>query len=58
MYKGCAATIGRQGSNQAIRFLVYGEIMRVLEDVSFIPYTLKLMMGGGFAGVVSTMCKP
>ncbi len=39
VYKGCFPTICRQGSNQAIRFLVYEEVYGVLEVPPFLSPT-------------------
>jgi len=51
LYKGLGPTICKQGSNQAIRFLVYNDLSKILKE--YIPYTPAIMVAGGVAGAVS-----
>ena len=48
---GLGPTICKQGSNQAIRFLVYNDLSKILKE--YIPYTPAIMVAGGVAGAVS-----
>lgn len=51
LYKGLGPTICKQGSNQAIRFLVYNDLSKILKE--YLPYTPAIMIAGGVAGAVS-----
>eukprot|EP01108_Squamamoeba_japonica_P006610 TRINITY_DN5400_c0_g1_i1.p1 TRINITY_DN5400_c0_g1~~TRINITY_DN5400_c0_g1_i1.p1 ORF type:complete len:319 (+),score=95.38 TRINITY_DN5400_c0_g1_i1:63-1019(+) len=55
IYKGLTPTILKQGSNQAIRFLVFGEINKVFrKDDPFRQLTVaESMFSGGVAGAAS-----
>lgn len=55
IYKGLTATILKQGSNQAMRFLVYGEIKKVMQggDDNKKLAVWQTMTAGGIAGAVS-----
>ena len=53
-YKGVAATLMKQSSNQAVRFLVFNDVSERLKP--FFYYTwMANMLAGGFAGFCSTM---
>mmetsp|Transcript_4911 Transcript_4911/g.7402 ORF Transcript_4911/g.7402 Transcript_4911/m.7402 type:complete len:313 (+) Transcript_4911:50-988(+) len=56
VYSGPVPTILRQSSNQAIRFLVYGETKKFLEGViPNAPGTLITALAGGIAGAASVL---
>jgi solute carrier family 25 citrate transporter 1 len=54
VYRGPIPTVGKQASNQAIRFLVYGEVKNYL-DTTFpnAPLTAKTGFAGAIAGAAS-----
>lgn len=55
IYKGLTATILKQGSNQAIRFLVYNEVKGYMQngDETKKLGVLQTMLAGGIAGAAS-----
>jgi solute carrier family 25 citrate transporter 1 len=54
MYKGYLATLMKQSSNQAVRFLVFDQTQAQLQNVIPIKVLCDLLCGG-FAGFCSTM---
>lgn len=51
LYKGLGPTILKQGSNQAIRFLVYNDMVKFFKQ--HINETAAMMIAGGMAGAAS-----
>merc|ERR1712050_158149 len=51
LYRGLGPTILKQGSNQAVRFLVYNDSKKLLDN--YIHPTAATMISGGFAGFCS-----
>jgi len=51
LYKGLGPTIMKQGSNQAIRFLVYNDLFKTLKRS--MNETVAMMIAGGCAGAAS-----
>ena len=54
IYKGCSATIGKSGSNQAVRFFVFGEVYSMFTKYSPLPMTLNIMASAEIAGATSS----
>jgi hypothetical protein len=46
----------KQGSNQAVRFLVYNDLKKVFEKQ--MPQTPAMLLAGGIAGATSVYGKP
>lgn len=53
IYKGLGPTILRQGSNQAIRFFVYDDSKKILDN--YMPAQLSTFISGGIAGAASVI---
>ena len=54
IYRGAVPTIMKQGSNQGLRFMAFGQYKRLLGKQS--PNPLESFFGGMFAGCFSTLC--
>jgi solute carrier family 25 citrate transporter 1 len=54
LYKGVAATLMKQSSNQAVRFVVFEDTNKSLSQYITIKWLCNLI-AGGFAGFCSTM---
>lgn len=53
IYKGLGPTVLRQGSNQGIRFFVYDDSKKVLNN--YLPGQVATFISGGIAGAVSVV---
>ncbi|EGR32185.1 mitochondrial carrier protein, putative [Ichthyophthirius multifiliis] len=54
LYKGLVPTILKQGSNQGIRFLVYGDVNKQLQALGC-NQIVSSLLASGFAGICSTL---
>lgn len=56
VYRGPLPTVMKQGSNQAIRFVVYEKFRKIIEDVApSVPFSLKTAIAGALAGATSVI---
>ena len=56
VYRGPVPTVMKQGSNQAIRFVVYEKFRKIIEDVApSVPFSLKTAVAGALAGATSVL---
>ena len=58
IYKGLVPTILKQGSNQGVRFLVYEDTKKFMNNTcTFFPEVVNMLISGGLAGAASVFGK-